>query len=134
MRVIKDPRKVLAHWIYTREEWKRFRQWERNRLGWVRYLLSRFNQSHSSSLPEITITSERVFFNGKGEIFIDDSCKLRRVHVRESGNLNVLEIFYQPGTRSIRVIRVPVPRGQLRQAIEVQECLDGNRSAMSENR
>lgn len=127
MRVIKDQRKVLAHWVYTRDEWSQFRIWEWRRLGWLRYLISNINRSHSKKMPEVIITGEKVTFNGKPEVFIDDMSKLFRVHIRESGKINILEIFYQRGTKGIKVIRVPIPRGEIIQAIEVQECLSGNR-------
>jgi len=126
MSLVKDTRKVLVHWIYTPEEWKLFRRWERSRLGWLRYLVSRFHPASSSDMAEVTITRDQVAFNGKGELFAGASRKLRRVHLRESGNINILEIFYQFGTGGTRVIRVPVPRGRLLQAIEVQECLSVN--------
>lgn len=126
MRVIKDQRKVLVHWVYTRDEWHQFRIWEWRRLGWIRYLISSFNRSHSSKMPEVIITGEKVSFNGKAEVFIDDLSKLFRVNIRESGKINILEIFYRRGTRGIKVIRVPIPRGEIIHAIEVQECLAGN--------
>lgn len=124
MRTITNPRKVLVHWIYTPEEWNSFRKWEWKCLGWLRFLFGLF-PSPSNSFPEITISPEQVSLNGKEMVFKDKTCHLRRVHVRESGNINILEIFYQPDRRAVKVIRVPVPRGRLRQAFEVQESLSG---------
>lgn len=129
MRVIQDQRTLLAHWVYTREEWRFFEHWRLKRKGIVLYWLSRIRGRPVLDLPEITVTGHKVWINDRVEIFADDTRKLRRVHLRETDVLHVLEIIYEltgQNTSHMRMIQIPVPRGKLREAIDVQECLSGN--------
>jgi len=129
MRVIQDQRTLLAHWVYTPEEWRFFEHWRLRRKGIIMYWLSRIRGRPALELPEITVTGHKVWVNDRVEIFADDTHKLRRVHLRETGTLHVLEIIYElmgSATARMRIIQIPVPRGKLREAIEVQECLSGN--------
>jgi hypothetical protein len=126
MRVIRNTGTVLAHWVYTREEWKLFLQWERKRLGWFRYLLRQLLAADQQKIPEITITGESITIHNHTLAFRKETYQLRRVHLRETGVLNILEIMYQKLPNSIQVIRVPVPKGELRNAMMVQECLGGS--------
>lgn len=126
MRVIRNTGTVLAHWVYTREEWKLFLQWERRRMGWFRYLLRQLMDPDRKPLPEITITGESVTLNQQKLPFNSDNHQLRRVHLRETGTVNILEIMYQKVPNVVKVIRIPVPKGELRNAMMVQECLGGS--------
>lgn len=129
MRVIQDQRTLLAHWVYTREEWRFFERWRQKRRGIILYWLSRIRGRSALQLPEITVTGHKVWINDRVEIFADDTRKLRRVHLRETDVLHVLEIIYElagQNTSRMRIIQIPVPRGKLREAIDVQECLSGN--------
>ncbi len=126
MRVIRNTGTVLAHWVYTREEWKLFLQWERRRMGWFRYLLRQLMDPDRKPLPEITITGESVTLNQQKLLFNRDNHQLRRVHLRETGTVNILEIMYQKVPNVVKVIRIPVPKGELRNAMLVQECLGGS--------
>lgn len=126
MRVIRNTGTVLAHWVYTREEWKLFLQWERRRMGWFRYLLRQLMDPDRKPLSEITITGESVTLNQQKLLFNRDNHQLRRVHLRETGTVNILEIMYQKVPNVVKVIRIPVPKGELRNAMLVQECLGGS--------
>lgn len=126
MRVIRNTGTVLAHWVYTREEWKLFLQWERRRMGWFRYLLRQLMDPDRKPLPEITITGESVTLNQQKLLFNRDNHQLRHVHLRETGTVNILEIMYQKVPNVVKVIRIPVPKGELRNAMLVQECLGGS--------
>lgn len=126
MRVISDSGRILAHWVYTKEEWRAFQQWERRRQGWWRYLLSHLRVSQQAAqLPEVLISGKQITINQQPEVFQDSDKRLKRVHVRESGSINVLEIYYQQKNGSLRNICLPVPKGRLREAMEVQESLSG---------
>lgn len=129
MRVIQDQRTLLAHWVYTREEWRFFEHWQLRRKGFLAYLLSRIRGRRILDMPEITITGQRICINDHIEVFADETRKLRRVHLRETDVLHVLEIIYElmgQNASRMRMIQIPVPRGKLREAIDVQECLSGN--------
>lgn len=128
MRVIQDQRAVLAHWVYTNDEWKLFNRWKKLRKGYLYYWFSRFSRQMRDELPEITITGQKVWTNDSAEPFMDNQHKLRRVNIRDTGQLNILEITYERlhgGRSKYREIRIPVPRGKLKEAIEVHDCLSG---------
>lgn len=125
MRVIRDSSRILAHWVYSPDEWKLFRQWERRRQGWLRYLFGSLIFSAGSKLPEVTITGSRIKINEQAEVFLDQFRRLKRVHIRESGPLNIFEIYYQQANGRLRSIYLPIPRGRLREAMELQESLSG---------
>lgn len=129
MRVIQNRNSLLAHWIYTREEWSFFERWRWKRKSLLLYWWKRLAREPQQELKEVTLTGQRVWVNDRVEVFTDDLRRLRRVHLREAGSLHVLEIIYQvvgqPSGR-IHIIQIPVPRGKLREAMIVQECLSGN--------
>lgn len=95
-------------------------------MGWFRYLLRQLMDPDRKPLPEITITGESVTLNQQKLLFNRDHHQLRRVHLRETGTVNILEIMYQKVPNVVKVIRIPVPKGKLRNAMLVQECLGGS--------
>lgn len=128
MRVIQDQRAVLAHWVYTQDEWKIFSRWQEMKRGYLYYWFRRWVKGKPIDLPEITITGQKVWTNDAVEPFLDQENKLRRVNIRDTGNMNVLEITYERlHTRRNRLheIRIPVPKGKLKEAMEVHDCLAG---------
>ncbi len=129
MRVIQDQGAILAHWVYTREEWMAFRRWDGLRRSLLHYLLARLPYSHKVSLPEIIITGQRVVTNEEAQPFMDQYHKLKRVNIRDTGAMNILEITYEKisGRLSrVKEIRIPVPKGRLKEAVEVHDCLMSN--------
>lgn len=122
----KNEEMVLAHWNYTRQEWKIFVRSTRLKQGRIRYILYRLFGKKDNLIPEITITVQKVLTGKKIETFSDINRSIRRIDIRDSGKMNVLEIIYailENGTTVSREILVPVPRGKLKKAVQVQEQL-----------
>lgn len=128
MRVIHDLHSILAHWIYTREEWESFLRWKKLRRGFFHYAAYSLFGKRAIVVPEITITGMKIWINDEGESFMDQERKLKRINIKDSGTMNILEIIYEKingKQRRQHEIRIPVPKGKLREAIELQESLGG---------
>ena len=113
---------ILARWTYTREEWKAFHQWRQRKKSWLHYIVYRLRLHRHRQIPEIIITPDAVLTNKRQEAFHEGDRLFQRVNIRDAGKLNVMEICYECGNRS-KEIRIPIPKGRLREAIEVQEKL-----------
>jgi hypothetical protein len=77
-------------------------------------------------LPEVQITDCMAMMNSKPVPFRNSNCLLRTVEVKEYKTINILEITYEKSTRRGMVfdeLRIPVPKGKLREAVEVQGSL-----------
>lgn len=77
-------------------------------------------------MPEVLITNEAIIVNGKMNCFYGNNLWLGKVSINETVDFNILEITYCWNTRkgkSMDEIRVPIPKGYLKEAIKVQEML-----------
>jgi hypothetical protein len=86
-------------------------------------------------IPEIEITDYMVIINDKLIVFQGKGKMLRKVDIREENDINILGISYeyQSGDKtSFNELRIPVPRGRLREAIEVQQCLNLRKNLLSQ--
>ncbi|HLG38657.1 MAG TPA: hypothetical protein VI461_03275 [Chitinophagaceae bacterium] len=123
---------ALIRWTYSRDEWQAFMRWKKKRRGFFHYLLHRLSPGQKLRSPEITITSGRVSIGDNHEPFVDGERQLKRINIHDTGNMNVMEITYQrnglqnagPGE-----IHIPVPKGKLKEAIQVQEKLLGQQTS-----
>lgn len=113
---------LLTRWNYTKEEWTHFLHWKTRKKGMLFFLLRKLLPVKQQQVPEIRIMADRVFVNDLNEPFQNSECRFREIHIRETGNINILEIRYEQGN-NIRGIKVPIPKGKLREAFEVQERL-----------
>ncbi|HEX7845539.1 MAG TPA: hypothetical protein VF476_07010 [Chitinophagaceae bacterium] len=113
---------LLAHWTYTREEWKAFHRWRLLNKSFFHYVWYWLKPRKHKRVPEIRITPESIWTNEKPESFHENGRQFQRVNIRDTGKLNVMEICYDAGQGS-REIKIPIPKGKLREAIEVQEKL-----------
>ena len=112
---------VLARWHYTKEEWYSFEKWTKRRIGFFSYLFHRIIAGKRRIVPEITVTREEVAINDLREPFHDTERAMKTITIRDAGAMNVMEITYQQENAiSMREIHIPVPRGKLREAIELQ--------------
>ena len=111
---------VLAHWTYTRDEWKAFQKWKVSRKGLLHYAFHWLKARKPA--PEIRITPERIWTNDVHEPFHDGDRRFRAIQIHDAGTLNIMEISYENGVDS-NEIRIPIPKGKLREAIAVQEQL-----------
>ncbi|HEY6502778.1 MAG TPA: hypothetical protein VIZ28_02270 [Chitinophagaceae bacterium] len=119
-----DKTDALIHWNYSRDEWKRFMRWKKRREGVFRYTLYLLWPGKSSKTPDIIITKKEVRINDVHEVFHDGDHELRRISIREAGKMNVLEITYEnlsSRLHNTNDIYILVPKGKLREAIELQE-------------
>ena len=116
----------LAHWTYSPEEWKTFLRWRKLQQGVFHYVFSRLFPSHIATVPEIVITYQKVWIGDKVESFSNQERQLKKVDIRDVGNMNIIEIIYETirgGLPSHTCIHIPIPRGKLREAISVHENL-----------
>ena len=112
----------LASWTYTKEEWNRFLHWKNRERGLVFAFLQKWVPRKTNSAPEVKIALDRVWVNQVHEPFQNLQRQFREIHIRDEGNINILEIRYEQGN-SMHGIRVPIPKGKLREAFEIQERL-----------
>ncbi|TAL51794.1 MAG: hypothetical protein EPN92_00140 [Chitinophagaceae bacterium] len=96
-------------------------------IGWLRYRFTLKSVSFSGKkMPEVIITPDAVLVNGHFNRFYGNNLWLGKVDVKDTGKMNVLEITYCWLTRTGETseeIRIPIPKGKIREAIEVQEKL-----------
>jgi hypothetical protein len=121
-----DEKMIIAHWTYSREEWKAFLKWKVLRKGIFHYLLHWLRPLSRKRVPEIRITTGKVWINNRHEPFHDKERSFRNINIHDAGKLNVMEIRYEYGDHSGE-IRIPIPKGKLREAIQVQEELMKNK-------
>jgi len=112
---------LLTRWNYTKDEWNRFLQWKARKKG-ILYFLAGKLIPWRRKIPEIRIMADRISVNNSHEPFQNQLRQIREIQIREAGKMNILEISYEQG-KVIRGIRVPIPRGKLKEAFEVQERL-----------
>ncbi len=121
---------VLVHWTYTRDEWRRFIRWKKQKKGFLYYIIHRLWHNIQLPVPEVKITPEQVWIGNEQRHFSNDQHQLRRIEIRNEGQINVMEITYRWSKRKttgLGEIRIPVPRGKLKEAIEVEEKLNVRR-------
>ena len=113
---------TLVNWTYTRDEWKAFnRLLTRNRNIFYRLLLAVMPAS-PKAVPTVSITPEKVWIGKSQEYFSSGRHELQHIDLRNEGSVNVLSIRYDRDGIE-HEIKIPVPKGKLREAIEVQDRL-----------
>ena len=110
---------VIAHWTYTKEEWRAFQRWKVLRKGIFHYVLH-WLRPKSKQAPEIRITTGNIWINDAHEPFHDADRQFRKINIHDAGKMNVMEISYEHDNNS-NEIRIPIPKGKLREAIDVQD-------------
>src|SRR5690349_10489567 len=110
----------LARWNYTREEWKNFLRWKTRKKGLLFFLFQKLMPLRSQRVPEIKITDDTVWVNNAQRSFQNEQCQVRNIHIREEGKINILRINYEQANKT-REINIPIPKGKLREAFEVQD-------------
>jgi hypothetical protein len=113
---------LLTQWNYTKDEWQNFLHWQTKERGWFFFLFCRLRPVKAQHVPEIKIMLDRVWINDAHEPFQNSHRQFRDICIRETGKFNLLEISYEQSNR-LRDIKVPIPRGKLREAFEIQERL-----------
>ena len=117
---------ILACWNYTYEEWKIFLRWKSLKKSFIHYLIY-ISKSGLNKTPEVLITHQRVRIGDKQEHFHTDDRQLKRINIGDEGRMNVMEIIYEQHHYKGSFnddIHLPVPKGKLKEAIEVEEKLN----------
>lgn len=112
----------LTRWNYSKEEWQHFLHWKTRKKGILFYLFCCFKPVRQHQVPEVRIMADRVWLNDVHLPFQNSYRQFREINIREAGQVNILEISYEQSSR-ICDIRVPIPKGKLREAFEVRERL-----------
>lgn len=79
-----------------------------------------------NKIPEVIITNEAVIINGLSKHFLGQRLILGKISVNDTGEFNLLEITFGWQTKNgncFDEIRVPIPKGSLKEAIFLQERL-----------
>jgi hypothetical protein len=117
---IKYDTMILVHWTYTAEEWKAFLQSSKKRSNIFHRLFHFLMAKSIKSAPSVRITPEKVWIGNDQQHFSSGKHELRQIDLKREGAVNILSIAY--GLKGgHHEIRIPVPKGKLREAIEVQE-------------
>lgn len=117
---------ILAHWTYSKQEWKAFVRSERKQKGIISYMMYLLFSVTAKKIPEIKITPELVCIGANQQYFSSGRHYLTEINIREEGIINIIEITYQytnAASRKRGEIVIPVPKGKLREAFEVEERL-----------
>ncbi|MBL7741678.1 MAG: hypothetical protein JNK14_20835 [Chitinophagaceae bacterium] len=121
-----DKTAALVHWTYSYKEWRTFILWKKRNKGFFHYLFYLLLPKRKQGLPFAVVTMSKVYTEDLNEIFRDTDRLLKRVGVRDTGKMNILEITYEmiTGDRpALNDIYLPIPRGKLREAIGLQEII-----------
>jgi hypothetical protein len=111
---------IIAYWTYTREEWKAFTRWKNMQKGLLYYVLYWLRPTKRKQAPAITIMPGKVWTNDNNEPFHEGDRRFRKIDIHDAGKINILEITYELG-QIAKEIRIPIPKGKLREAIAIQE-------------
>lgn len=83
---------MLAHWVYTREEWKTFMRKENRRKGFFHWVLHWRSPGSRNTIPEVKVTSEKISVGDTHHHFNTDNNKLERINILDDGLINVVEV------------------------------------------
>lgn len=121
-----DETAALVHWTYSHDEWENFMRWKKKKKGFFHYLFHWLFPKRNSKTPNIKITGDKVSIDDMHESFHDTERQLQRVNIHDAGKMNIMEIAYHWPDQKQKLpaeIRIPVPKGKLKEAIQVQERL-----------
>ncbi len=122
----KPENKILVHWTYSPGEWSNFLRCSFKQKGFLLYIIHLAISPFSKSITEVKITRHAVSIGNALYHFSTDSHLLRKIDLRDEDRQNILAITYDRlyGNRTSRnEIRVPIPRGKLKEAVQIQESL-----------
>jgi hypothetical protein len=110
----------ILEWSYTKHEWKDFQHWSARRkslLNYARFLL--FPQH--VEIPTVCFTKTSILINGQEKLFSGPVTELRRVEISDMRSFNIFCITYENLVKeNLNEIMIPVPRGKLKEAIQLQ--------------
>jgi len=112
----------LTRWNYTKEEWKNFLHWKMRRKGLLFFFFQWFKTVKAGDVPEIRIATNGIWTNNTYQFFQNNRRRFRETHIRDAGRCYVLEIKFESKNKVCN-IKIPIPKGKLREAFEIQERL-----------
>jgi hypothetical protein len=111
-------------WIYTQEEWRRFERWNARRKGVVECVWYFLFHKENQHVQSVELTEQSVTIADKRKYFIGPVTELRRVEIYDKKDFNVMIITYEIVSKNqLNEIRLPIPKGKLKEAIDAQEKL-----------
>jgi hypothetical protein len=111
-------------WIYTKEEWRRFERWNVRKKGVAEYLWRFFFHKANQHVQSVELTGQSVTIADKKKYFSGPVTELRRVEIYDKKEFNVMIITYEiVSKKQLSEIRLPIPKGKLKEAIDAQEKL-----------
>jgi len=117
---------ILAQWTYTKEEWTAFLLSTKKRNSLFAGLLHFLLPKSMKTAPVVRITPERIWIGKDQQYFNNERHTLTTVTIAEVGSVNIMAIRYaikDGRADSCHEIRIPVPKGKLKEAIEVEKKL-----------
>jgi hypothetical protein len=126
MKNLQQTRTVLAHWTYTRAEWKQFEKWKQRKRGYFFWLVNSLFFKNAVTVPDITVTAKKIWIGDEAVSFADATVMLKRISVLDAAGQNIVELTIEKNMGngySLQEICIPVPKGKLREAMLVQEVL-----------
>lgn len=113
-----------VHWIYSREEWLLFEKWTARRRGILNYLWHFLFHNNDDRTQTVELTGQWVKIGNKKKYFAGPVTALRRVDIYDKKKINIMNITYENLSKNqMNEITLPIPKGKLKEAIEVQEKL-----------
>ena len=114
--------KLLAHWVYGKEEWSRFTRWRMLKKGIGHFILYFLHPPVLKKGAEVKIGSTSVYIYDNRKTVYFSICRFLHVEIYDAGEMNILEIKYSK-THGTGSIRIPVPKGKLKDAVIVEDKL-----------
>jgi len=124
----------LVHWTYSYDEWRKFERWQKLRKGILHFASSFFMRSGKTQFHTIQVGQNQVCIDGTVKHFQGNEIELRRINISEVRNMNVMEISFHHIHDGTGDIRIPIPRGCLREAIALEERLNQMRISQQDSR
>lgn len=122
---LKNESMILAHWTYSRKEWMAFLKRSDPRHNIFFYVYRFLHSLLLISIPEIRVTNGQVCIGKSILEFNNRNNQLKNIELNAEGDINILTITTEKLYRkNKRKISVPVPKGRLREAIELQHKLN----------
>jgi hypothetical protein len=115
-----------TNWTYSREEWTAFLRCKKRKTGILSGLAHFLLMRLPGRIPVVKIMPGKITIGNSHHDLSTDRHRVRKIDLRNEGGINVMEIsFGSPGDRRSMTgeIRVPIPKGKLKEAIQWQEKL-----------
>lgn len=112
----------LANWFYDNSEWRRFVRWELFKSGGIHLLRSVKMLIFPVNSRVIKISQGTVLIGEKLHPFHAGNRVFQTADIYEAGPMHILEICYKE-KEIYGVIRIPVPKGRLKEAVMLEKQL-----------